>query len=39
MRRRLTDTMKGKMLALVNQPTGLDDIQIDHLATSTKLKS
>ena len=39
MRRRLTDTMKGKMLALVNQPTGLDDIQIDHLATSTKLQS
>src|SRR2546428_1007618 len=27
------------MLGLVDQPTGLDDIQVDHLAASTRLQS
>jgi len=33
------ETLKGRMLALVDQPTGLDDIQIDNLAASTQLQS
>jgi multidrug efflux pump subunit AcrA (membrane-fusion protein) len=33
------ETLKGRMLGLVDQPTGLDDIQIDHLAASTRLQS
>jgi len=33
------ETLKGRILGLVDQPTGLDDIQIDHLAVSTHLQS
>ena len=35
----MPETLKGRMLALVDQPTGLDDIQIDNLAASTQLQS
>ena len=35
----MPETLKGRMLALVDQPTGLDDIQVDHLAASTRLQS
>ncbi|MBI4402422.1 MAG: biotin/lipoyl-binding protein [Nitrospirae bacterium] len=35
----MRDTVKGKVKSLVTQPTGLDDIQIDDLATSSKLQS
>jgi multidrug resistance efflux pump len=33
------ETLKGRMLGLVDQPTGLDDIQVDHLAASARLQS
>ena len=33
------ESLKGRMLGLVDQPTGLDDIQIDNLAASTQLQS
>ncbi|MGH7208784.1 MAG: HlyD family secretion protein, partial [Nitrospiraceae bacterium] len=35
----MPETLKGRLLGLVDQPTGLDDIQVDHLATSTRLQS
>ena len=35
----MPETLKGRMLALVDQPTGLDDIQVDNLAASTRLQS
>jgi multidrug efflux pump subunit AcrA (membrane-fusion protein) len=36
---RLQDTVRGKIRALVDQPTGLDDIEIDNFATSQKLRA
>lgn len=36
---RSPESLKGRMLGLVDQPTGLDDIQIDNLAASTQLQS
>ncbi|MGQ0811011.1 MAG: HlyD family secretion protein [Nitrospiraceae bacterium] len=36
---RLGDGLKSKVRSLVNQPSGLDEIVIDDLATSTKLQS
>ncbi|MGH2619552.1 MAG: HlyD family secretion protein, partial [Anaerolineales bacterium] len=35
----MPETLKARMLALVDQPTGLDDIQVDHLAASIRLQS
>ncbi|MGH7167169.1 MAG: HlyD family secretion protein [Nitrospiraceae bacterium] len=35
----MPETLKGRMLALVDQPTGLDDIQVDRLAASIRLQS
>ena len=32
-------TLRSKLRALVDQPTGLEDIQVDHLATSQRLES
>ena len=36
---RLQDTVRGRLRSLIDQPTGLDDIEIDNLATSLKLQS
>lgn len=36
---RLQDSVRGKIRALVDQPTGLDDIDIDNFATSQKLQA
>ena len=36
---RSPESLKVRMLGLVDQPTGLDDIQIDNLAASTQLQS
>jgi len=36
---RLQDTVRGRLRALVDQPTGVEDIEIDNLATSLKLQS
>jgi len=33
------ETLKGRMLGLVDQATGLDDIQVDNLAASARLQS
>ena len=35
----MPETLKGKMLGLVDQATGLDDIQVDELAASARLQS
>jgi multidrug efflux pump subunit AcrA (membrane-fusion protein) len=35
----LKDSIKGRIHSFVAQPTGLDDIQVDNLATSAKLQS
>lgn len=35
----MPETLKGRMLGLVDQPTGLDDIQVDDLAVSARLQS
>lgn len=36
---RLQDSVRGRLRSLIDQPTGLDDIEIDNLATSLKLQS
>ncbi|MGH7205239.1 MAG: HlyD family secretion protein [Nitrospiraceae bacterium] len=36
---RIRDSLKGRVKSLVEQPTGLDDIQVDNLATSAELQS
>ena len=36
---RIRASLKGKMKSLVEQPTGLDEIDVDHLATSAELQS
>jgi multidrug efflux pump subunit AcrA (membrane-fusion protein) len=36
---RLQDTVKGRLRSLIDQRTGLDDIEIDNLATSLKLQA
>jgi len=36
---RIQDRIRGKVKALVDLPTGLDDIEIDNFATSTKLQA
>lgn len=36
---RLQDTVRGRLRSLIDQPTGLDDIEIDNLATSLKLQA
>ena len=35
----MPETLKGRMLGLVDQATGLDDIQVDNLAASARLQS
>jgi multidrug resistance efflux pump len=37
--RRSTDSLKSKVRSLVDQPTGLEDIDVDNFATSTKLQA
>jgi multidrug efflux pump subunit AcrA (membrane-fusion protein) len=34
-----TDSLKGKIRSLVDQPTGLEDIDVDNFATSAKLQA
>ena len=36
---RIQEGIRGKVRALVDQPTGLDDIEIDDFATSTRLQA
>lgn len=36
---RIRDSLKGRVKSLVEQPTGLDDIEVDNLATSAELQS
>jgi multidrug efflux pump subunit AcrA (membrane-fusion protein) len=36
---RSTDTLRGKVRSFVDQPTGLEDIDVDHFATSAKLQA
>src|SRR2546423_4974595 len=36
---RIRTSLKGRMKSLVEQPTGLDEIDVDHLATSAELQS
>ncbi len=36
---RIREGIRGRMKSLVDQPTGLDDIEIDDFATSTKLQA